>query len=183
MALDLDPDLPPLWADASQISQVLVNLIVNAQEALCEAPRLRRLRIETRFDAAAALARLVLADNGPGVPADLRARIFEPFFTTKPVGLGTGIGLSVCEGIVKSHGGRIAVDETPADADLPGLCRAPRGLDRRRLETPQHASNARQELARVERLGEVVVGAHLEPITRSTGSAAPVRMSTPMPLC
>jgi PAS domain S-box-containing protein len=113
VALGLDPDLPPLWADASQISQVLVNLIVNAQQALSEAPRPRRLRIETRFDAAAALARLVLADNGPGVAADLRARIFEPFFTTKPAGLGTGIGLSVCEGIVKSHGGRIAVDEAP----------------------------------------------------------------------
>ncbi len=111
VALDLDPELPPLWADASQISQVLVNLIVNAQQALSEAPRPRRLRIETRFEAAAERARLVLADNGPGVPTELRARIFEPFFTTKPVGLGTGIGLSVCNGIVRSHGGAIAVDE------------------------------------------------------------------------
>jgi PAS domain S-box-containing protein len=113
VALDLDPDLPPLWADAGQIGQVLVNLIVNAQQALTEAPTPRRLQITTRFDAAAKLVRLELVDNGPGVPTEIRSRIFEPFFTTKSMGLGTGIGLSVCQGIAKSHGGSIAVADRP----------------------------------------------------------------------
>ena len=109
VTLDLDPDLPPLWADGGQINQVLVNLFVNAQQALADAPPPRRLTVATHFEAAATMARLRVIDNGPGVPSKIRKRIFEPFFTTKAVGVGTGIGLSVCQGIVRSHGGAIAI--------------------------------------------------------------------------
>jgi two-component system NtrC family sensor kinase len=56
--------------------------------------------------------RLVFADNGPGVPAEIQRRVFEPFFTSKPVGVGTGIGLSYSYGVVESHGGRIVLDDS-----------------------------------------------------------------------
>jgi CheY-like chemotaxis protein len=76
-------------------------------------PQPRRLRIQTRHKSAQSQLRLVISDNGPGIPRNLRSRVFEPFFTTKPVGSGTGIGLSICHAIVSAHGGSIEIDETP----------------------------------------------------------------------
>ena len=69
--------------------------------------------ITTRFDADRDEVVSIVADNGPGVPADIRPRIFEPFFTTKPTGVGTGVGLSTLPGRVESHGGGIAIEDTP----------------------------------------------------------------------
>ena len=113
IVVDLAPDLPRLMADADQINQVLTNLIINAQQALMERNPPRRLAITTRFDAARNVIRLSVADNGPGIRDELRERIFEPFFTTKPTGIGTGLGLSMCQGVVESHGGKIVVEDTP----------------------------------------------------------------------
>jgi CheY-like chemotaxis protein len=110
--LDLAADLPRIMADADQVNQVITNLMVNAQQALVDRPVPRRLAISTRHDAAREEIVLTVADNGPGVPPELRQRIFEPFFTTKPTGVGTGVGLSMCVGVVESHGGRIALEET-----------------------------------------------------------------------
>jgi CheY-like chemotaxis protein len=76
-------------------------------------PQPGRLRIQTRPKSAQSQLRLVISDNGPGIPRNLRSRVFEPFFTTKPVGSGTGIGLSICHAIVSAHGGSIEIDETP----------------------------------------------------------------------
>jgi CheY-like chemotaxis protein len=111
--LDLDRTIPPIWADPDQVSQVLINLIVNAQQALAESPGQRSLSLSSRFDRRGGMVRLTVADNGPGVPPAIRSRIFEPFFTTKPVGMGTGIGLSVCHGVVTAHGGAITVGDAP----------------------------------------------------------------------
>lgn len=108
-----DRDLPLVWGDADQLHQVVANLLVNAQQAMMETPELRRLTITTAFDAAADVVTLTLDDTGPGVPTEMRPRIFDPFFTTKPTGVGTGIGLSVCHGVVESHGGRISVTDSP----------------------------------------------------------------------
>lgn len=110
--LDLEGDLPILWADPHQLQQVLVNLLTNAHHALRQSA-VRRLTISTRHDHAARRLVLRVADTGPGIPAEVQARIFEPFFTTKPVGEGTGLGLSLCQSIVESHGGAIRVSGSP----------------------------------------------------------------------
>jgi two-component system NtrC family sensor kinase len=110
VVLDLAADMPLILADADQLHQVLLNLIVNAQQALQDRPSPRRIRVRSRFDAAGGRVRLSVADNGPGIPAALRARVFEPYFTTKPTGIGTGVGLAVSLGIVEAHGGAIVVD-------------------------------------------------------------------------
>jgi len=113
LRLDLAAALPPIWADADQIGQVLTNLIVNAQQAMAEWSGPRHLTITTALDGSDGMVRLAIADSGPGIPAAIRPRIFEPFFTTKPIGVGTGVGLSVCHGVVTSHGGTIAVEDAP----------------------------------------------------------------------
>lgn len=103
----LSPELPPAFADHDQMQQVLVNLIVNAQQALAERAGPRRLRVltEAREDG----VRLVVSDNGPGVPPQVRCQIFDPFFTTKPKGAGTGVGLSFSLGVVEAHGGSLVL--------------------------------------------------------------------------
>ena len=111
--LQLDTALPPLWGDRDQLSQVLLNLIVNAQHALMDTQRPRRLTIRTAYESSTHTIQLSVIDNGQGVPEHLRKRIFEPFYTTKTAGLGTGIGLSICQSIVAVYGGTIAVNEAP----------------------------------------------------------------------
>ena len=112
------PDLPPVMGDVDQLSQVLSNLIVNAQQALGDRPNPRLLRVSAEASADRRTVRIEIADNGSGVPAEIMDRVFEPFFTTKPVGLGTGVGLSVCRGIVEGHEGRISVTTAPEGGAL-----------------------------------------------------------------
>ncbi len=108
--VDLGKDIPPVLADPDQLHQVLLNLIVNAQQVLQDRPGRRRIRVASRFDPEARVIRIAVADNGPGIPEHLRARVFEPYFTTKPSGLGTGVGLAVSHGIVEAHGGTLTLD-------------------------------------------------------------------------
>ncbi len=113
--MDLDPDLPVLWADPHQLHQVVVNLISNAHQAMRDTPPPRALTLVTRFDPATGRVVLAVADTGPGIPPHIRTRIFEPFFTTKPPGQGTGLGLSLCQGIIEGHGGAIRVESQPGE--------------------------------------------------------------------
>lgn len=106
---DLAPELPALHCDRNQITQVLINLLTNARDAM---PAGGEIAIRTGRDAGAGRLCLQVADTGPGIPEDVRDRIFDPFFTTKPVGEGTGLGLSIVAGIVRAHGGEIEVDNT-----------------------------------------------------------------------
>ncbi len=105
LSFDLEERLPAIVADQDFLGQVVANLMINAQHALAEQPDPRRIRIVTRGAGHRVL--LEIADNGPGIPAELAERVFEPYFTTKPAGVGTGIGLSICKTVVESHGGTI----------------------------------------------------------------------------
>jgi two-component system NtrC family sensor kinase len=106
-------DLPPLWADPNQLHQVIVNLITNAHQALRETTEPRRLTLRTRAEPNPERVLFEVADTGPGIPSAVQARIFEPFFTTKPSGVGTGLGLPFCRGIVEEHGGVLSVESQP----------------------------------------------------------------------
>jgi signal transduction histidine kinase/CheY-like chemotaxis protein len=107
VVLELTPELPVLLADPHQLHQVVVNLVTNAHYAMREAAPPRRLTVTTRLDPERVVLEIV--DTGPGIAPELHARIFEPFFTTKPAGQGTGLGLSLCQGILESHDGEICV--------------------------------------------------------------------------
>jgi two-component system NtrC family sensor kinase len=109
----LADNLPLLEADPAQIHQVIINLLINAQQALRESIPPRQVTITTHLNSAPDRLLLELADTGPGIPAVMQTRIFEPFFTTKPLGVGTGMGLSLCQNIVESHGGTIRVISEP----------------------------------------------------------------------
>ena len=99
--------LPDTVVDPAQIQQVLMNLIINAAEAMDGAGR---LTVSTRFDLEREMVQLVLRDTGHGISEEDLGRIFDPFFTTKEVGHGTGLGLAISFGIVKEHGGTITVE-------------------------------------------------------------------------
>ncbi|MEW6487025.1 MAG: response regulator [Thermodesulfobacteriota bacterium] len=127
----LEPELRPVWADPGQMEQVLVNLGVNARDAM---PAGGSIRIETRNlvlapDAASAAGlapgayvELCFADNGCGMDAATLEHIYEPFFTTKEVGKGTGLGLAMVYGIVKAHGGALACESAPGQGSKFRIC-------------------------------------------------------------
>jgi len=110
LQFDIDPTLWLVAADKGQLSQVISNLVINAQQAMGSDGG--QLIVRTRNSAASGVI-IVVEDNGPGIPEDIRGKIFEPFFTTKPAGQGTGLGLSVTYGIVKDHGGDIEIEDAP----------------------------------------------------------------------
>jgi signal transduction histidine kinase/ActR/RegA family two-component response regulator len=109
--LELDDASPKAWANGAEIQQLLLNLLINAEQALTTIAERRAITIRTI--AADDGVRLQIADTGPGIPFDIQEKIFDPFFTTKPEGTGTGLGLSICYGIVHDHGGRISVHSVP----------------------------------------------------------------------
>lgn len=115
-----DPGLPPVLADSNQIVQVLLNLMINAEQAVRESKDRGTLRVQVgqRFDPSGASAWVSFQDDGPGIPPDILSKIFDPFFTTKRPGRGTGLGLSICLAIVKEHGGSIDVESTPGHGAL-----------------------------------------------------------------
>ena len=113
LTVDIGADLPGLYGDDGQIGQVLANLLTNAQQALGRQPPPKRVALSVEFDASASAIVYSVADNGPGVPNELRSRIFEPFFTTKDEGAGTGVGLAIAHNIISAHGGMLQVGTCP----------------------------------------------------------------------
>jgi two-component system NtrC family sensor kinase len=106
---DFASGLPPVIADGGQLQQALLNLVLNAEQAMRNRPQ-RVLSISAKYDDAAAAVELRIADTGHGIDEANLTRIFDPFFTTRDVGEGTGLGLSICYGIVRDHGGQITVE-------------------------------------------------------------------------
>ncbi|TDI26836.1 MAG: hybrid sensor histidine kinase/response regulator [Acidobacteria bacterium] len=104
--------LPHVFADPHQVKQVLLNLIINAEQAMLTANGRGTLVARTWYDDANEMVLIEINDDGPGVPEEVQTKIFEPFFTTKAVGKGTGLGLTVAYAIVQEHGGQLRVAST-----------------------------------------------------------------------
>lgn len=112
VSVELSEDLPPVTARLVQVEQILVNLLMNARDALRDVPaENRRVRV---FATVGDKIRLNICDNGPGFSADVKRRLFQAFFTTKPPGQGTGLGLSLCQTMMHGFGGDIRADNTPS---------------------------------------------------------------------
>ena len=141
VVLDLDPDLPVLIGDPHQLHQVVLNLVTNAQDAMRGTDGPRMMVVSSSFDKGARRVRLEVSDTGPGIPAAVRSRLFEPFFTTKPQGQGTGLGLSLCQGIVENHGGTI---EAESEEGKGALFRVELPLELRRDSEPEPPAGADQ---------------------------------------
>jgi signal transduction histidine kinase len=106
---NIPEDLPAISADANQLSQIVMNLLLNAAQAMPEGGRITVSAEKVKFDE---MIEISVRDNGGGIPADILPHVFEPFFTTKR-GKGTGLGLSISQAYVRSHGGDIRVESLP----------------------------------------------------------------------
>jgi signal transduction histidine kinase len=105
--------LPQVFADGHQLQQVLLNLIINAEQAMLSAHGHGILVVRSWHDVDQEAVVLEINDDGPGIAEDVQPKIFDPFFTTKDVGKGTGLGLTVAYAIVQEHGGRIRLESRP----------------------------------------------------------------------
>ena len=114
----LSSGLPEVFADGHQIKQVLLNLVINAEQACIGANGRGTIVVRTSHDADRGSAVLEVNDDGPGIAEERQGRVFDPFFTTKEVGQGTGLGLTVAYAIVQEHSGRIWLESTSAKATV-----------------------------------------------------------------
>jgi signal transduction histidine kinase len=112
--LSLGP-VPPVDADPSRLSQVFLNLILNAVRSLGDPPPSGHEILLRTYTGDGGEAVIDVEDTGTGIPNEIKHKIFDPFFTTRPVGTGTGLGLSICHGIVTSYGGEISVQSEPGE--------------------------------------------------------------------
>ena len=113
IALDVEPDLPPVCATEGELNQVWLNLIDNALDAI---PDSGSIDISARRELDRVVVRVV--DNGPGITPDIEARIFDPFYTTKPPGQGLGLGLEITRRLVRRYYGDIAVESRPGRTEF-----------------------------------------------------------------
>lgn len=143
----LDPQLPPAMVDPHQLQQVFVNIINNARQAI-EAHQPNGW-IKIRTEAREEWLKIIFQDNGPGISPEILSKIFDPFFTTKDIGEGTGLGLSLCYGIVKEHGGTITPISRPGDGatfvvELPLATRSTDTSEERRAAAEATLANAHE---------------------------------------
>jgi len=110
LVVETEPDLPPVRGDRVQLQQVLVNLLINAGQAMSGRPGSRTIMLRAGNVNGEMLA-ITVQDSGPGIQPDDLPRLFDPFFTTKDSGMG--MGLAICRTTVEAHGGRLSVASTP----------------------------------------------------------------------
>jgi len=188
VTLDLLPGLPSVKADADQIGQIVLNLIVNAQQALDARDHGRRLTVSTGVTPMTDGDRrrtprvwLRVRDNGPGIPSELQGRIFEPFFTTKSEGVGTGLGLAVSRSIARDHGGELTLQDEGGGACF--VLQLPVSGEPETVESepvPLAATDERSARILVvddepeiaELIGEMLGGAGFEVMTAESGAVA-----------
>jgi signal transduction histidine kinase len=103
--LDLDDQLPDVLCNLGDLNQVFLNLLVNAADAMPEGGERGKITVSTRAEGTSVVIKF--ADNGSGIPEEIRKAIFDPFFTTKEVGKGTGQGLALALAVCEKHGGTI----------------------------------------------------------------------------
>jgi signal transduction histidine kinase len=157
----LADNLPRLSADAHQLHQVLVNLLTNAHHAMKKTDGPKHIAITSRFDVARGRAQVAVADTGPGIPPEIQQKVFEPFFTTKPLGQGTGLGLSLCRGIVEQHGGTVTLTSAPGRGttflvELPSMSAPATTAGAVEVEAPRVASKTILVVDDEEEISELV---------------------------
>jgi signal transduction histidine kinase len=108
--MNLEDALPAIFCNRNEITQVLINLLTNARDAMQDGGL---IQIRSAFDSQKNEVVLEVQDSGMGIPSEILDKIFDPFFTTKPVGMGTGLGLAIVSGIIKSYGGHIEIKSMP----------------------------------------------------------------------
>jgi PAS domain S-box-containing protein len=186
VAMDLSKGIPLILADADQLHQVMLNLIINAQQSLQDHLGPRRIRVTSCYDYLADVVCITVADNGPGIPPHLRARIFEPYFTTKPTGVGLGVGLAVSLGIVEAHGGTLTAASPSEGGAVFTITLPVAAVDAARAETrPSPKANASQRTILIvddeaeirDTLGEILTAAQHRVVTASSGREALERMA------
>ena len=128
--------LPPVFADPHQIQQVLLNLIINAEQAMISAHGRGTLILRSWHEPEHDAVRLEVSDDGPGISAEVQAKIFDPFFTTKEVGKGTGLGLTVAYAIAQEHGGSLSVASTSGGRGAAFTLELPVGGTSLRMSAP-----------------------------------------------
>ncbi len=183
LQLDLDGTLPAVYADGSQIQQVFINILNNAQQAMMEKNGPRMMVIQAREKEG--FIQIVFKDTGPGISQDVLSKIFDPFFTTKPVGVGTGLGLSISYGIIKAHGGNLFAKSqkgvgTEVYVELPIASEAmPKVKTSKKAETDSGARLAGKrilvlddELPILEMIREILSMEEAEVTTASDGQTA-----------
>lgn len=174
---EFEANLPSVVADGSQLQQALLNLVLNAEQAMRGRP-VKRLHVGARYDRAAAAVELFIRDTGHGIdPANL-SRIFDPFFTTRDVGEGTGLGLSICYGIVRDHGGQIAVESTVNTGTLFSLLLPARVQEESAAEPVLVAHGEQSERDYIA----AAIGGWGCPVVTATSSAEALALCRRMPL-
>ena len=143
--------LPTVFADPHQLQQVLLNLVINAEQAMVSAHGRGTLVVRSWQDADRDLVVLEVNDDGPGLPEESLARVFDPFFTTKAAGEGTGLGLTVAYAIVEEHGGRLRASSPPGGGasffiELPAPAMAPRTPSPRPAPLPRNVGGGARVL-------------------------------------